>query len=59
MLAHELSRGGNRVVLVGRGSFVIPGAMKTRPVDELKESGGTRTSADGAIFIKNGMAVGG
>ncbi|MGA3206066.1 MAG: GMC family oxidoreductase, partial [Bryobacteraceae bacterium] len=35
------------------------GAMETRLIDELKESDGTRTSADGAIFIKNGMAVGG
>jgi hypothetical protein len=33
--------------------------METRLIDELKESNGTRTSVDGSIFIKNGMAVGG
>ena len=59
VLAHELRRGGNRVVLVERGSFTVPVAMETRLIDELKESNGTRTSADGSIFIKNGMAVGG
>ena len=59
VLAHELRRGGKRVVLVERGSFTIPGAMETRLIDGLKESDGTRTSADGSIFIKNGMAVGG
>jgi choline dehydrogenase-like flavoprotein len=59
VLAHELRRGGNHVVLVERGSFTVPGAMETRLIDELKESNGTRTSADGSIFIKNGMAVGG
>ncbi len=59
VLAHELRRGGKRVVLVERGSFTVPGAMETRLIDELKESNGTRTSADGSIFIKNGMAVGG
>ena len=59
VLAHELRRGGKRVVLLERGSFTVPGAMETRLIDELKESNGTRTSADGSIFIKNGMAVGG
>lgn len=59
VLAHELRRGGKRVVLVERGSFSIPGAMETRLIDEFKESSGTRTSVDGAILIKNGMAVGG
>jgi len=59
VLAHELRRGGKRVVLVERGPLTVPGAMETRLIDELKESGGTRTSADGAIFIKNGNAVGG
>jgi choline dehydrogenase-like flavoprotein len=47
------------VVLVERGSFTVPGGMETRLIDELKESNGTRTSTDGSIFIKNGMAVGG
>jgi choline dehydrogenase-like flavoprotein len=59
VLAHELRRGGKRVVLVERGSFTVPGAMETRLIDDLKESNGTRTSVDGSIFIKNGMAVGG
>jgi choline dehydrogenase-like flavoprotein len=59
VLAHELRRGGKRVVLLERGSFTVPGAMETRLIDDLKESNGTRTSADGSIFIKNGMAVGG
>src|SRR5262249_39269425 len=40
-------------------SFTVPGAMETRLIDELKESNGARTAADGSIFIKNGMAVGG
>ena len=59
VLAHELRRGGKRVVLLERGPFTVPGAMETRLVDELKESSGTRSSTDGAIFIRNGMAVGG
>lgn len=59
VLAHQLRRGGKRVLLVERGSFTVPGAMETRLIDDLKESDGTRTSADGSIFIKNGMAVGG
>ena len=46
-------------MLLERGSFTVPGAMETRLIDELKESNGTRTSVDGSIFIKNGMAVGG
>ena len=59
VLSHELRRGGKRVVLVERGPFTVPGAMETRLIDELKESGGTRTSFDGGIIIKNGNAVGG
>lgn len=59
VLAHELRRGGKRVVLVERGSFTVPGALETRLIDEFKESDGTRTSTDGSIFVKNGMAVGG
>jgi len=59
VLGHELRRGGKRVLLLERGPFTVPGAMETRLVDELKESNGTRTSADGAIYIRNGNAVGG
>ncbi len=56
VLAHELRRNGKRVLLLERGSFVIPGSMETRLIDDLID---TRTSMDGAILIRNGMAVGG
>jgi choline dehydrogenase-like flavoprotein len=56
VLAHELRRGGKRVVLLERGSFVVPGAMQTRLISGLLDS---RTSTDGGIHINNGMAVGG
>lgn len=56
VLAHELRRGGKRVLLVERGSFVVPGSMETRLIDDLID---TRTSMDGTIRIRNGMAVGG
>lgn len=56
VLAHELRRGGNHVLLVDRGSFIEPGSMETRLTDDLVDS---RTSDDGAIFIYNGMTVGG
>jgi choline dehydrogenase-like flavoprotein len=59
VLAHELRRGGKRVVLVERGSFTVAGAIETRLVDGLKENAATRTTTDGGIFIRNGMAVGG
>jgi choline dehydrogenase-like flavoprotein len=59
VLGHELRRGGKRVVLLERGSFTVPGALETRLIRELMESNGTRTSTDGGIFIRNGMAVGG
>lgn len=56
VLSHELRRDGKRVVLLERGSFIVPGAMETRLIDDLID---TRTSEDGAIRIRNGMAVGG
>jgi choline dehydrogenase-like flavoprotein len=56
VLAHELRRNGKRVVLLERGSFVVPGSMETRLIDDLID---TRTSMDGAIRIRNGMTVGG
>ena len=56
VLAHELRRGGKNVLLVERGSFIEPGSMETRRVDDLIDA---RTSEDGAIRINNGMAVGG
>lgn len=56
VLAHELRRGGKRVVLLERGSFVVPGSMETRLIDDMID---TRASLDGTIRIRNGMAVGG
>ncbi len=56
VLASELRRGGKRVVLVEKGSFIVPGSMETRLIDELID---TRTTADGAIRVRNGLAVGG
>lgn len=56
VLAHELRRGGKRVLLVERGSLIVPGSMQTRMIGDLLDS---RTSVDGGIVIHNGMAVGG
>ena len=56
VLAHELRRSGKHVLLIERGSFIVPGSMETRQIDDLLDS---RTSDDGGIFIHNGMAVGG
>jgi choline dehydrogenase-like flavoprotein len=56
VLAHELRRGGKHVLLVERGSFIVPGSMETRLIGDLIDA---RTSADGGIIIHNGMAVGG
>lgn len=58
VLAHELSR-THRVVLVERGSFVLPGAMDTREEPRLKDSGGARPTADGLVLVRNAVAVGG
>jgi choline dehydrogenase-like flavoprotein len=56
VLAHELRRGGKRVVLIEKGSFIVPGSMETRLIDDLID---TRTTADGAIRVRNGLGVGG
>lgn len=56
VLAHELRRRGKRVLLVERGSMIVPGSLQTRMIGELLDA---RTSADGGIVIHNGMAVGG
>jgi choline dehydrogenase-like flavoprotein len=56
VLAHELRRGGKRVVMVEKGSFIVPGSMETRLIDSLID---TRTTIDGAIRVRNGLAVGG
>lgn len=59
VLANRLTLAGRRVLLVERGSFVIPGAMDTRSQGALMESRNRRTSLDGAIVIRNGSTVGG
>ena len=56
VLAHELRRGGKRVLLVERGSLIVPGSMQTRMIGDLLDS---RRSVDGGVIIHNGMAVGG
>ena len=56
VLAHELRRGGKRVLLVERGSLIVPGSMQTRMIGHLLDS---RNSVDGGIIIHNGIAVGG
>ena len=56
VLAHELRRSGQRVLLLERGSFVVAGSMETRLIDDLVD---TRASMDGTIRVRNGMAVGG
>lgn len=56
VLAHELRRGGKHVLLIERGSLLVPGSMQTRSIGELIDA---RTSEDGGIFIHNGLAVGG
>ena len=47
-------RGGKRVVLLENGSFIVPGSMETRLIDDLID---TRTTRDGAIRVRNGLAV--
>ncbi len=59
VLAHELRRGGKRVLLVERGSMIVPGALETRLIDDFIEGASLRTSVDGSIRIRNGMGVGG
>jgi hypothetical protein len=59
VLASELRRKGKSVLLLEAGSFVLPGAVDTRVVSALMESGGRRTSSDGGLFIRSGRVVGG
>ncbi len=56
VLAHELRRAGKRVVLIEKGSFIVPGSMESRLIDDLID---TRMTEDGAIRVRNGLAVGG
>lgn len=59
VLAYELSRKGQRVLLLEQGSFAIPDAVDTRRVLSFHESLGMRTSADGGMIFRNGNTVGG
>ncbi len=59
VLANRLTLAGRRVLLVERGSFVIPGALDTRSQGALMESRNRRTSLNGSVVIRNGNAVGG
>ncbi|MFZ0663208.1 MAG: GMC oxidoreductase [Acidobacteriaceae bacterium] len=56
VLAYELRRHGEHVLLLDRGPFIVPGAMETRHISDLID---TRTSIDGGVWIRNGIAVGG
>jgi len=56
VLAHQLRRHGDHVLLIERGSFLVPGALQTRISDDLLD---VRTSTDGGVIIHNGMTVGG
>jgi hypothetical protein len=56
VLTYELRHQGKHVLLLDRGPFVVPGAMETRLIGDLIDS---RTSVDGGIWIRNGIAVGG
>lgn len=59
VLGHQLSRAGKKVLLVERGSFVLPDALDTRVYPELKVGGGAVPTRDSAILVRNGQAVGG
>lgn len=69
VMAHELrdgkcedSRGDERpctVVLVDRGSFVVPGTTNTWSLPSLMYDNSNLSTADGGIFIRAGKALGG
>ena len=61
LISAELSRlrPDLKVVVLETGSFVKPGSMDTTFAPQLMESSNLRTTADGAIVIRNGQAVGG
>jgi GMC oxidoreductase len=59
VLAHELQRAGQHVVLLEQGSFVVPGSMDTRALPNLLESGGRRSSVSGSVLFNNAETVGG
>lgn len=59
VIAHQLIMKGHKVVLIERGSFVLPGSMDTRVAGPLKEGGGAVPSAEGRVLVRNAIAVGG
>ena len=59
VIAHEFIQKGLRVLVLEQGPFAIPGAVDTRRVLAMHESGGMRTSKDGSVIFRNGNAVGG
>lgn len=58
-LAYELSRHGQKVLVLEQGAFVVPGAVDTRRIPDLYESLGLRTAFESGIIFRNGHAVGG
>jgi len=59
VLGYELSRNGKRVMVVERGSFVLPGNFDARVYPELKVGGGAVPTRLSSILVRNGETVGG
>ena len=59
VLGYELSRSGKRVMVVERGSFVLPGNFDGRLHPELKVGGGAVPTRLSSILVRNGETVGG
>ena len=59
VLGHQLSEAGFRVLLVERGSFVLPGEIDTREYPALKVGGGAVPTEIASILVRNGETVGG
>lgn len=58
-LAYRLWSKGKSVILLDSGPFAVPGALETRAIPSLLESGGRRTSTDGGIVFRSAWTVGG
>ena len=58
-VAYRLREAGFRVVLVDRGSFVVPDGMDTRRPSQLKLDRGQLATVDGGILIRAGQTLGG
>ena len=56
VLADQLRRGGKHVLLLASGSFIVPGSMESRLVDDLLDD---RVPTTAPLRIHNGMTVGG